>query len=216
MDAAFGWPGQCAAIAWTTWIWGWLYVRGGKEERHALILCTLVAGMGEVVLSLVFGLYAYRFANIPLFVPPGHALLMTLGLIVSRRLVAPNGRRVFQPLLRWVPWVGLGYAVYAWRGASDQLGAALFGLFALCMVSKPERTLYTTMMVLALAMELYGTALGSWTWEGTVPQLGITSANPPFAAGAFYCVLDLLVLVGQGRWSARVRPLGGQAKKTSA
>jgi hypothetical protein len=50
------------------------------------------------------------------------------------------------------------------------------------------------MFTLALAMELYGTALGNWTWRPVVPGLGIGAANPPFAAGAFYALLDLLVL----------------------
>jgi hypothetical protein len=54
--------------------------------------------------------------------------------------------------------------------------------------------LYATMFVIALAMELYGTALGNWTWRSITPGLGITAANPPFSAGALYCLLDLLVL----------------------
>ena len=43
-------------------------------------------------------------------------------------------------------------------------------------------------------MELYGTWIGNWTWSGEVPWLGLRADNPPLAAGAFYCVLDLLVV----------------------
>jgi hypothetical protein len=43
-------------------------------------------------------------------------------------------------------------------------------------------------------MELYGTALGNWTWVNSTPGLGISAANPPYSAGALYCLLDLLVL----------------------
>ena len=50
------------------------------------------------------------------------------------------------------------------------------------------------MFVLSLAMELYGTWIGNWTWSASVPWLGLTADNPPLAAGAFYCVLDLLVV----------------------
>jgi hypothetical protein len=58
------------------------------------------------------------------------------------------------------------------------------------------------MFVLALAMEIYGTLLGNWTWNADVPWLGLTALNPPLAAGAFYCVLDLLIVTTV----ARLRP----------
>ena len=56
------------------------------------------------------------------------------------------------------------------------------------------------MFVLALMMELYGTALGNWVWAAEAPGLGLTAANPPFSAGAFYCLLDLLVLLALKAW----------------
>jgi len=39
-------------------------------------------------------------------------------------------------------------------------------------------------------MEIYGTALGNWTWRPHVPGTHYTTLNPPLAAGAFYCLLD--------------------------
>jgi hypothetical protein len=63
------------------------------------------------------------------------------------------------------------------------------------------------MFVLALAMEIYGTLLGNWTWSADVPWLGLTALNPPLAAGAFYCVLDLLIVATV----ARVRPSAASA-----
>jgi hypothetical protein len=62
------------------------------------------------------------------------------------------------------------------------------------MLLSPSRKLYATMFVLSLAMELYGTWIGNWVWAPQVPWLGLTADNPPLAAGAFYCVLDLLVV----------------------
>ncbi len=51
------------------------------------------------------------------------------------------------------------------------------------------------MFVLALAMELYGTWLGNWHWNAAVGSTGLVTLNPPVAAGAFYCALDLLVML---------------------
>jgi hypothetical protein len=75
------------------------------------------------------------------------------------------------------------------------------------MAFGPARKLYATMFLLALAMEIYGTWLGNWTWSPHVPWLGLTTLNPPLAAGAFYCVLDLLIVATV----ARVRPSAASA-----
>jgi hypothetical protein len=56
------------------------------------------------------------------------------------------------------------------------------------------------MFVLALAMEIYGTALGNWTWRPLVPWLEMATINPPLTAGVFYCVLDMLVVTTVARF----------------
>jgi hypothetical protein len=74
------------------------------------------------------------------------------------------------------------------------MGPLLYALFFACMWLSPSRKLYAIMFVLSLAMELYGTWMGNWIWSAQVPWLGLRADNPPIAAGAFYCVLDLLVV----------------------
>ncbi|MFN7752589.1 MAG: hypothetical protein ACK5TE_10030 [Pseudomonadota bacterium] len=196
LEAVLGRPGQHAATLWAWLLWAWLYRSGGSAERRSLVLCTLIAGSGEAVLALVWGLYDYRYGNLPLYVPPGHALLMTLGLLALR---APAARATAP----WVCVLGAAWAVICFARGADGLGVALFGLFALCMAFGRDRPLYAVMFALALAMEIYGTAVGAWTWRPEVPGLGVSAANPPFAAGAFYAVLDLLVL-------AAVAAIGGR------
>lgn len=191
LEAAFGWPGQLAADAWAVGAFGWLFIHGGAAERLALLLCLLIAGAGEAVLSLAWGLYDYRFHNIPLFVPPGHALLMTLGVLTARRL--PR-KAVWLVPLAALPWAATG-----WAQGWDTAGAALFAVFAACVAACATRRLYASMFVLSLAMELYGTWLGSWAWHQHVPLLPLTTTNPPLAAGAFYCMLDLLALAVAAR-----------------
>ena len=184
-----------------------LWKRSGAQERRALFACLLIATAGEIFLSLVWGLYEYRLRNIPLFVPPGHVLLFFLGLQIAQRI--PD---------RGVAWIALLAAplviLFAWNGR-DTLGPLLFVLFLACLALSSSRKLYATMFVLSLAMELYGTWLGNWTWSGTVPWLGLTADNPPLAAGAFYCVLDLLV-VGVARPRSTPSDVSTQAATCSA
>jgi hypothetical protein len=192
LDARWGWPGQIATVVLTVAVWGWLYAASGRTERRVLILCTIISGIGEVFLSLVWGLYDYQFHNVPLFVPPGHALLMTLGLIIMRHV----GRRGVIA----ITFTAVAWAVYAGLAGFDRFGVALLSLYLVCTAFGPAKNLYATMFVLALIMELYGTALGNWRWEPIAPWLGLTQANPPFSAGALYCALDLLVLAALRLW----------------
>jgi hypothetical protein len=159
--------------------------RAAAREQLALIACVLFATIGEIFLSLVWGLYAYRLDSIPLFVPPGHALLYLLGTRLAPRL---TDRLVWAVPLLAAPFV----AALAIIG-TDSFGVPLLALLVACMTLGPARKLYAMMFVLALVMEIYGTWLGNWTWSPHVPWLGLAALNPPLAAGAFYCVLDLLV-----------------------
>ena len=183
--------GQIAASALAWMVCIGLLARSDSRSRTALVACLVIATAGEIFLSLVWGLYQYRLGNIPFFVPPGHVLLFFLGTQIAARLSD-----------RSVPWIAMLAAVVvaflAWTGR-DTLGPLLFALFLLCLYISPSRKLYATMFVLSLAMELYGTWIGNWAWSREVPWLGLTTLNPPVAAGAFYCVLDLLVVLAAGQ-----------------
>src|SRR5439155_1732302 len=155
--------------------------------RYGLMACLVIATAGEIFLSLGWGLYAYRLGNIPLFVPPGHVLLLLLGLSLARRMseAAANGIIVYAAL----------YSLAAAAAGIDTLGAALFLVFAAASVAMPaQRRLYASIFVLSLALELYGTWLGNWTWARNVPGIALVTTNPPGAAGAFYCALDALAV----------------------
>ncbi len=190
--------GQAAASAAAWIVCFGLLARSQPPRRFALLACLVIATAGEVFLSLVWGLYQYRLGNIPLFVPPGHVMLFFLGMEISRRL--PD---------RSIAWItalaAIAVAVLAWSGR-DTLGPLLFALFLLCLYISPSRKLYATMFVLSLAMEIYGTWIGNWTWSRDVPWLGLTTLNPPVAAGAFYCVLDLLVNLCQAQMIDEAKP----------
>ena len=169
---------------WTLFL-RWLH-RAGQDERTALTACLVYATVGEIFLSLAWGLYEYRLGNIPLFVPPGHVLLFVLGRILALR--------AGEWIVWAVPLAATPFVCLLLVSGAGVFDALLFAMFLLCLRFGRAKKLYAVMFVLALAMEVYGTWLGNWTWSTTVPWLGLTTLNPPLAAGAFYCVLDLLVM----------------------
>ena len=167
-----------------------------SEERFTPMACLVIATAGELFLSLGWGLYTYRLENIPLFVPPGHVLLLLLGLALARRMTDAAALAV----------VGIAgaYSLSAAVTGVDTLGALLFAVLAIAFLLMPkQRRLYASTFVLALALEVWGTWLGNWSWAREVPGTRLVTTNPPLAAGAFYCVLDVLVLVVSHRMVRR-------------
>jgi len=149
--------------------------------------CAAIATAGELFLSLGWGLYSYRLANVPLFVPPGHALMLMLGIALARRMPELAARAVIG---------GAGaYALGATIAGIDTLALPLFLVLAVAALALPaHRRLFASTFILCLGLELYGTALGNWSWEHDVPWIGLATTNPPALAGAFYSALDALVL----------------------
>jgi hypothetical protein len=180
-------PGQCAVGAawWALLLW-WLAPLPAAARRP-YVACMLLATVGEVFLSQVWGLYAYRLGNVPLFVPPGHGLLLLVALALAPRLRPAAARAVF---------LGAGaYAAAAGLTGVDTMAAAMFLLLALAWFALPaQRQLFASTFVLALGLELYGTRLGSWGWARNVPWTGFTSTNPSLCVGGVYCALDALVI----------------------
>jgi hypothetical protein len=184
-------------------VWAVLFYMLGQVEhdvRRGAMVCLVIATAGELFLSLVWGLYTYRLGNIPLFVPPGHVLLLFLGLSLARRIPEVVANAIIGVL-------GI-YSLAAAATGFDTFGVVLFLVIVVASLTMPtQRRLYASTLVLSLVLELYGTWLGNWTWARAVPVMELVTSNPPGAAGAFYCALDALVaaasLVVLPRLSAR-------------
>ena len=155
-------------------------------ERRALLACLVIATAGELFLSLVWGLYTYRLENVSFFVPPGHAMLLLLGLALAQRM----SRRTADAILGGAA----AYALAAGLTGIDTFALPLLAVLAAVAILLPKnRPLYASTFLLALALELYGTWLGNWSWSREVPVIAMVTTNPPGIASAFYAVLDALV-----------------------
>ena len=175
------------AISVAVWVVLFYVLRGiTGEARVGMISCLVIATAGECFLSLVWGLYTYRLGNIPMFVPPGHVLMLLLGLSLAR--VMP------QAVVYAIFGSAALYSLAAAVAGVDTLGVALFLVLAVSAVAMPgQRSLYAATFVLSLLLELYGTWLGNWIWASEVPATALVTTNPPGVVGAFYCALDAAV-----------------------
>ena len=178
--------GQVLANIGVLAVYVYMLVKGTRDEARTLVICAVIGFLGEVFLCFIWGLYTYRLGNLPIFVPPGHALLFLAGC------------RAGNLVPMWFPKLVLASStavvlamVVVWGYTAELLW---FGLFLTVLAFGRDRRLYSVMLVMALLLELLGTYVGAWVWTPEVPYFGLRSSNPPLSAGAFYCCLDLLVL----------------------
>ena len=202
VDKFGGLAGQLAVSIWTWALFAVLLMRINQELRLPLMLCLVIATIGECGLSLLWGVYVYWLHNIPFFVPPGHVLLFALGLTFAPRL--PNWAVVL------VAAFAAAYGIAAFVTSTDTVSVAQAILFLVFMAFGSNRRLYATMFIVSLLMELYGTWIGNWVWLPEVPGLPLSSANPPLCVGGLYCALDLCV-VNADRYLRRRRHAAGAA-----
>ena len=179
--------------AWAEWpvnIWCWgvfafIYRQADRKERIEMIAVVALATPMELFFSEVWLVYEYQRDFMPLFVPAGHYFLFDLGRRAASKMRVEMALPV---LLPFVPMVAYG----AWTG-EDTSGVVMLILVLAFTQWGPQPRLYAAMAWAALAMELWGTFLGNWTWATEVPWTGLTAWNPPLLVGAFYCFGDVLV-----------------------
>jgi len=162
--------------------------RGTRIQVACLVA---VATCGEVLASIVWGLYTYRLDNVPLFVPPGHGLVFLGGLAVARLFAGRERVLVTTAVLAAVAWAAAGLTVLPRTDAGGALGVAAL---AFALLTRSRATLYAGVFFIVAYIELYGTAIGAWGWAETVPTLGLANGNPPAGAAAGYLVLEVAAI----------------------
>ena len=193
------------------------------SERRQVWLMVGIATCVELFCSVVWGLYRYRWGNVPLFVPPGHGLLYLFALRAARTpLMTNHGRTVGHVALACATvWAIGGLTVGPlFLGRVDALGALLWPIFVWLM-RKPAAVVYAASFFITAELELLGTAFGIWTWAAAAPVIHLPAGNPPSVIAGGYCVMDavaskvatLLPAAGvHSRWlyrSQRVRETTG-------
>lgn len=179
-------------------------VAGAMFTRTAwlpVLLAVLIAGTGEVILSVAWGLYDYRNAVIPLYVFPGHGVFYLLALRASRIAVL---QRNVRGLLAGVMAGGSLIAVAQLLLLDDVWGFLWWCGAAALIVGSRSPLLLAICFVITYALEVLGTSLGNWQWSPVVPGLRIPSANPPSGVGILYVLLDLLTVGVGGAVAARL------------
>jgi hypothetical protein len=164
-------------------------VSSSLRVQTLLVVC--VATVGEVIGSIVWGLYTYRLGNLPAFVPPAHGLVYLGGVALSGVLAARPRVLVGAALPLVMAWGLAGVTVLP---REDVAGAATAVLLVVFLLRGRAPSVYAGVFLVVAALELYGTALGTWTWAATAPGTPVSQGNPPSGIAAGYVVFDIVAL----------------------
>ena len=182
---------QQALLGSTAWIFLAIALRSQPRDIRVQVLVLIaVATILEVIGSIIWGAYRYRLENLPLYVPAAHGLFYLTALrVTSLPVIQRNGRAV-------VVGVTAFATLYMLRNLTlplpDLLGFVTWAIFIRFIVRGTAPVLYAVSFVLTTALEIYGTALGIWTWQPVLPLFMLPAANPPSGVGAGYAAMDAL------------------------
>jgi hypothetical protein len=172
-------------------------LKAPREQRLQVWICVVVATGYEAFGSLVWGIYHYRFHNLPLYVPAGHGIVYLFGLLALQTpLVARHGRRIaYLVLVAAGTWALLGLTVLPLvTGRIDLQGALWLPYFAYFLLRSPRWPVFAAIFIIVSELEICGTSFGNWYWMPVAPWTHIPSGNPPSVVAGGYCVIDASVL----------------------
>ena len=186
--------GQWVANLLTLAFFFWVLHGSNPRLRRLMFIGVAVACVGEVCFALLIGMYEYRLHNVPLYVPPGHAILYAAVFqLIREPWVRRHARQVALVCYALGAVFSLGWLLVF----NDVYGCICFGVFSALIFYKRESRLFFVCMYLLVAyLELIGTYLQCWSWP---PYLlnkwpAIASANPPSGISVFYMGFDIACL----------------------
>jgi hypothetical protein len=182
-------------------------VRGLRLPGLPVTAAMSIATALEIVGSIHWGIYRYRHAAIPFYVPFGHGIFYALAYASAAQEPL---RRHSGAIVRGVLAAGTLYVLASFVLLHDVSGLVMWGLAVTVILTVRTPLLMATSCVYTVALEWAGTTIGNWRWASVAPGLGLPSANPPSGVAIAYCLVDLLtVALCASPWllqNARPRP----------
>ena len=88
-------------------------------------------------------------------------------------------------------WAALGLAALGHTDVAGAVGAAVLVVF---LIKGRMPTVYAGVFFVVAFLEIYGTAVGTWTWQQWIPGVGVPDGNPPSGAASGYVFFDIAAL----------------------
>lgn len=182
--------GQWVTNVVTIIFFAWVYAKASRKNRKVIHYGLIIAFAGEVVFSLILGMYTYRLGTLPIYVPLGHTIIyMGVYYFTREAVVLANKDRIIKLLYPLMIVYAAGWLILQ----SDVFGFLCAMLILLLFRRRPGSRLFFLVMFFVIAyLELLGTYFEAWHW----PPIWfdrfsfVPSANPPSAISVFYFAFD--------------------------
>jgi hypothetical protein len=167
-----------------------IYRKVSKQVKQLMFFGLIVAIGGEVLFSLVLGMYTYRLENLPLYVPFGHAIIYaSIYYLLKEPLIQKYQNKIIKTLyilmiIYSTTWLILG---------DDMFGFICMLIILWLFKRRPSTKLFFLLMFFTIVyLELLGTYYQCWYWPNIwFDQFSwISSANPPSGISVFYFAFD--------------------------
>ena len=168
---------------------GGAHAPAGRARVAQVLGVVAFATLAEFTGSILWGVYRYRLHNLPLFIPPAHGLVFLTGLALAGALAASRPVLVAAAATVATTWALLGLTVLPRTDVAGAIGVPLLLVF---LARSRNRGLYASVFFVVAALELYGTALGTWRWAPRLPGLGVPDGNPPSGVASGYVWFDYM------------------------
>jgi hypothetical protein len=165
-----------------------------KQERRQVWIMVGVATCIEVWSSIVWGIYRYRFGNVPLFVPWGHGLIYLFALRAARTPLMLNHAVAAKRLALTAAtmWALAGLTLEPVFLHRLDLTGALFWPIFVWFMRKPSAPIFAAAFFVTSVLEIFGTSFGNWTWQVYAPISHLPTGNPPSVVSGGYCLMDFI------------------------
>jgi hypothetical protein len=189
-------PGQLVLGALTWVALGLALLPVSPLVRVQTLVVVAVATCGEIVGSIIWGVYTYRLENLPSFVPPAHGLVYVAGAALASVAAPRRDLLVRSALVLVLAWAAAGVTVLPRADVGGALGAMLLAVY---LLRGRAPATYAGVFLVVAWLELYGTALGTWTWAVEIPGTTVPNGNPPSGVAAGYVWFDIVALAAAPR-----------------
>lgn len=169
----------------------WVYFKATRKIKKLMLYGVGLAFLGEVVFSIVLGMYEYRLANVPIYVPLGHSLVYAAVFYIHKEKVIQRHKTMITSVLYW------GMITYSslWLIFDQDLLGFLCMLVVVLLLKKKtgNELFFLIMFFMVVYLELLGTYYDCWVWPDTWFSTisFITSSNPPSGISVFYFGFDI-------------------------
>ncbi|GGN37675.1 MULTISPECIES: hypothetical protein [Marinomonas] len=169
----------------------WVYSHVTSKIKKLMLYGVVLALLGEVVFSMLLGMYEYRLENVPLYVPLGHSLIYAAVFSLQKEKIIQRHKTRVVSFLYW------GMMVYSslWLVLDKDVFGFLCMLGILFFLKKTpgNELFFLIMFYMVVYLELLGTYYQCWVWPDIwFNQISfIPSSNPPSGISVFYFGFDI-------------------------